>query len=130
MADENDSTKLAQSRTDWAESRTDWAEDRTVLANERTFAAWIRTGLTCVVIAIALQAVFGEFEPTWIAKAAATVFLIAAVAIFWSARARAGETLQKLNSRDCDAQPTRNFTWLAIILSAGAAGSGFILWWL
>ena len=71
-------------KNDLAESRTDWAEDRTILANERTFAGWMRTGMACVAVAIGLRAVFGEFEPTWVAKAVASVFIIAALYVYLS----------------------------------------------
>ncbi len=61
-----------------AEDRTDLAEDRTILAVERTLSGWIRTGLATAAVAIGMQAVFGPFQPTWVPKAVATVFLLAA----------------------------------------------------
>ena len=72
-----------------SEKRTDWAEDRTVLANERTFSGWMGTGLGAIGVAIAMKAVFGAFEPTWAAKLVASMFLAAAILIFWSARNQA-----------------------------------------
>lgn len=124
------SDDVAKSRTEWAETRTDWAEDRTIMANERTFAGWMRTGMACVAIAIGLKAVFGDFDPTWGAKAVASVFLITSVAIYWAARRRAAETLERLNSRDCKPQPTRNFTIFATVLTIGTVLTGVVLWWL
>ena len=62
-------------RNELAEDRTHWAEDRTSLANERTFAGWMRTGMAAIGVAIGLKAVFGAFEPTWMAKAVASIFL-------------------------------------------------------
>ena len=123
-----DNQQLAQERTDWAEHRTDWAEDRTIMANERTYAAWIRTGLTCIVIALGLQALFGSVEPAGLAKSIATVFLVAAIGIFWSARGRAKQTLESLSSRDCAPQPVGNYTRLAAILTVGTVGIGVALW--
>ena len=117
-------------QNDLAERRTDWAEDRTILANERTFAGWMRTGMACVAIAIGLKAVFGDFDPTWMAKAVATVFLVAAIGIFWSARHRACTTLKRLNQRDAEAQKPNNYIIMATILTAGTVGVGGILWWL
>ena len=128
MTDDTTSTDLAQSRTDWAEARTDWAEDRTIMANERTFAAWIRTGLACIVIALGLQAVFGSIEPQGLGKAVATVFLLAAVGVFWSAQARAKATLTRLHSRDCAPQPTGFYTVLATALSLATILTGVVLW--
>ena len=123
-----DSTQLAQDRTDWAEARTDWAEDRTLMASERTYAAWIRTGLTCIVISLGLQAVFGDVEPAGLAKAVATLFLLAAIVIFWTARGRAEVTLKSLTRRACATQPIGNHTALALFLTASTVATGVVLW--
>lgn len=116
------------SKDDLAGKRTDWAEDRTIMANERTFSSWMGTGLGAIGVAIGLKAVFGAFEPTWAAKAVATMFLGAAVAIFWSARKQACKTLLRLNERDVEATPTRSFTALATIMTIAAVATGVILW--
>lgn len=110
-------------RNDLAQKRTDRAEDRSILANERTFASWMGTGMAAIGVAIGLKAVFGAFDPTWAAKAVASVFLLAAVVIFWSARRQALKTCRRLHQTDAEAQPTRSFTALAAILTLGA-----ILW--
>jgi putative membrane protein len=83
-------------RSDMAESRTDLAEDRTVLAHERSFASWLRTGMASVAIALGFNALFRSLEPTWAAKAIATVFLIIAIFIFTSAERRACSIMAKL----------------------------------
>lgn len=111
-----------------ARDRTDWAEDRTILANERTFAGWMRTGMACVALAIGLRAVFGPFEPTWVPKAVASTFILAAVFIFWSARRQACATMARLNEHHADAQTSGYFTSLSIVLSVAALLTGFILW--
>ena len=67
------------SSNELAQDRTDWAEDRTIQANERTFAGWMRTGMGALGVAIALRAVFGEFDPTWAAKAVASIFILLAI---------------------------------------------------
>ena len=82
-----------------SEKRTDWAEDRTVLANERTFSGWMGTGLGAIGVAIAMKAVFGAFEPTWAAKLVASMFLAAAILIFWSARNQACNARKKLTEQ-------------------------------
>lgn len=115
-------------RGEWAESRTNWAEDRTMLANERTFSGWMRTGLAAVAVGIGLKAVFGAVEPTWVAKSVATVFLVAAIVIFWSARRHARATHDRLNTHDANAQSIRNFTVLAVVLTIGALATGAVLW--
>lgn len=115
-------------KTNKAQARTDWAEDRTIMANERTFSSWIGTGLGAIGVAIGLHAVFGKFEPTWAAKTVATVFLIAAIMIFWSAQRQARKTFSRLQETDVEATPTRGFTLLACIMTLAALGTGAILW--
>lgn len=108
------------------QKRTDWAEDRTIMANERTFSSWMGTGLGAIGVAIGLKAVFGAFEPTWAAKLVASIFL--GIAIFWSARKQACKTFARLNERDIEATPARNYTLLASIMSFAAVATGIILW--
>lgn len=115
-------------KTKWAEDRTDWAEDRTVLANERTFAGWMRTGMAAIAIAVGLKAVFREAEVEWIPKAVSTVFIVAAMLIFWSARRNACSAQQRLQAHDAEVQTTRMFTILSIVFSVGGATVGFVLW--
>lgn len=114
--------------TDMAKTRTEWAEDRTILANERTFSSWMGTGMGGVGVAIGLKAVFGDFEPTWAAKGVASLFLLAAIVVFWAARRQALKTYQRLNQRDAEAQPSRSFTALASILTLATVLTGAILW--
>lgn len=111
-----------------SEDRTRWAEDRTILANERTFSAWMGTGMGAVGVAIGLKAVFGAFDPTWAAKGVATIFLITAVIIYWSAQRQACKTLVRLRSNDAEAQTPRSFTILASILTVATIATGGILW--
>ncbi len=118
------------SNNDLAEDRTDWAEDRTILANERTFAGWMRTGMASLAVAIGLRAVFGEFEPTWAAKAVATAFVVAAVYIFWAAHSSATKTLSRLKDHHAHAQPNRRMRIMALIFSASSVAVGGILWML
>jgi putative membrane protein len=65
-----------------SQHRTDMAEDRTSMANERTFSSWMGTGLGAIGVAIGMKAVFGAFEPTWAAKAVASIFIAIASLIF------------------------------------------------
>ena len=100
------SNDLAEERTDLAQDRTDWAEDRTVLANERTYAGWMRTGLASAGLGLGFQAIFRATEPTWLAKAGASIFLAIAVFIFWEAYRHAREVKQRLASHA--AEPLRS----------------------
>lgn len=113
---------------DKARQRTDWAQDRTILANERTFSGWMGTGLAAIGVAVGLKAVFGSFEPTWAAKAVASLFLSVAIAIFWSARNKACKTFAQLRENDVEATPGRSYTFLASIMTIAAIATGIILW--
>lgn len=126
----NDKNTLAEDRTDWAEDRTDWAEDRTILANERTFAGWMRTGMAAIGVALGLKAVFGDFEPTWLAKAGATLFIVVAILIFWAARQSSCRTQNWMNDHAVERQSATRTTIIATILSIGAVLTGTILWYL
>ncbi|MEL6585979.1 MAG: DUF202 domain-containing protein [Pseudomonadota bacterium] len=127
-ADTDGDTDDKTRKTDWAKDRTDWAEDRTILANERTFAGWMRTGMAAIAIAVGLRAVFAAAEPTWIPKAVATLFLLAALGIFWAARRQACRAQTRLTTHDATAQPTRLFTVLAATFSLCAVATGAVLW--
>ena len=115
-------------RLDWAEDRTDLAEDRTALANERTCAGWLRTGMAAVAVALGMQAVFRSFEPVWFARAAASVFLLAAASIFWLARRKTLATLAEINTSQANTLHRRGVNWLTAVLLLGTLGVGLILW--
>ncbi|MBA97576.1 MAG: DUF202 domain-containing protein [Sulfitobacter sp.] len=116
--------------TELAEDRTNWAEDRTILANERTFAGWMRTGMASLAVAIGLKAVFGDFHPTWAAKGVASIFVVAAVYIFWAAHDAASQTLERLTDHHANAQPNARMKTLAVIFSFASVAVGGILWML
>ncbi len=117
-------------KDEMAEDRTDWAEDRTILANERTFAGWMRTGMASLAVAIGLKAVFGAFDPTWVAKSVATVFVAIAVMIFWAAALQSRRAQKRIASHSASVQPHHRMTILAALLSFGSVAIGVILWWL
>ncbi|MDQ2094032.1 YidH family protein [Rhodalgimonas zhirmunskyi] len=111
-----------------AEKRTNWAEDRTLLAAERTFAAWLRTGLASVGIAIGLQAIYSAVEPTWIAKAVATGFLLTAIVTIWLANHAACRTYDRLNQGDAISMSPRFYRALSVALTAVVIAAGVVLW--
>jgi putative membrane protein len=110
------------------EKSTQWSEDRTLLSNERTFSSWMGTGLACVGVAIGLQAVFGALDPKWLAKLVATVFLVTALMIYWTAVRQASKTYNRLNNNDIETQGSRTFVRLGVIMSVGTVGVGAVLW--
>ncbi len=111
-----------------APDRTDWAEDRTLLANERTFSSWIGAGLGCLGLAAGLQAVFGAIEPTWIAKAAASLFVVIAIYVFQSALLNSRRAKKRMESHVSEPVSDSNLAWIAHLLSAGALFVGLVLW--
>lgn len=115
-------------KTEKARTRTDWAEDRTVMANERTYNSWMGLGLGAVGVAVALKAVFGEFEPTWAAKLAASLFLLIAIVIYWSAQHRARKVLDRLSNHSAEPLDTKNFRRLTVLLTIATLATGAILW--
>ncbi|PSK86675.1 putative membrane protein [Limimaricola soesokkakensis] len=125
---QTDGDREVDRKTEWAEARTDWAEDRTLLANERTFAGWMRTGMAALAVAIGLKAVFGDFDPTWLAKAVASIFIVIAVLIFAAAAHEARKAQSRITSHDAEAQGARRMLILALLLSLGAIATGAILW--
>ena len=107
--------------TKWAEVRTDLAEDRSIMAMERTFAGWMRTAFAAIGIGLAFRAVFGEFEPPWLAKAIATMFIVGGAWLALTAERRACKTLSRLNPHDFEAQSTPNFKIMAYAIATGSA---------
>lgn len=121
---------MSKSSNDLAEDRTDWAEDRTLLASERTFAGWMRTGMASIGIALGLKAIFGDIEPLWLAKSVASVFIVLAIVIFWSARQNACKAHARLDEHRTEAHSTSGMTMLASVMSLGALLTGLCLWML
>ena len=107
-----------------SESCTKWAEDRTIFANERTFSSWMGTGIACVGVAIGLKAVFGDFDPNWVAKSVASMFLGIAIMIYWMAQRQACKAHARLNDHDAEALPSRDFKTLAIAMTVATLGTG------
>ena len=114
--------------TQWAENRTDWAEDRTIMALERTFAGWMRTAFAAIAVGVGFRALFGEFEPPWLAKAIATAFIALAILIALSAERRACKAFHRLSSHAIDSPKMPNIRLLAWSISAGAATLIAALW--
>ena len=113
---------------DLAKERTEWAEDRTLLASERTFSSWMGTGLGSLGLAVGMQAVFGAMEPTWIAKVAATIFVIVALYMFLTALSNAKNTLNRLNANSAEPVSGNKLAIIAYLMSLGGIGVGVILW--
>ena len=119
---------MAEKEQKLSEKRTEWSEDRTILSNERTFASWMRTGMASLAIGIGLQAVFRAAEPTWIAKAAASVFVLISLLIFWVAWINACKKLARLDSHVAEPLSRTHFKSIAGVLALGSVVTGVVLW--
>ena len=106
--------------TEWAELRTDLAEDRNIMAMERTFAGWMRTAFAAIGIGLAFKAMFGAFDPPWLAKAIATVFILAGGWLAISAERRACQSLAQLEAHKFKPTSTPNFRLVAYAIAGGA----------
>ena len=67
---------------------------------------------------------------TWVAKAVASVFIIAALYVYWAAQASAAKTQKRLSDHHANAQPNSRMKILAAILAVPSTGVGAILWML
>ena len=118
------------SKNDLAENRTDLAEDRTLLANERTFSGWARTAMASIGVGIGFNALFKSIEPTWVAKAIATVFILLAIFLVVAAERRACRVQGRLTAHKITDITTTNFKIMAVAISAGASALLVAIWWL
>ena len=107
--------------TKWAELRTDLAEDRNIMAMERTFAGWIRTAFAAIGIGLAFHFVFDDLQPPWLAKAIATMFILAGGILAITSYRRAMETLDRLHAHELETVSRPNFRLLAYSVVLGAA---------
>ena len=130
MAQDNPESKRgsADASTKMAEDRTDWAEDRTIMALERTFAGWMRTAFAAIAIGIGFRALFGEFDPPWLAKAIATMFISLAVVFAIGAERRACHAFKRLSSHAVDSPKLPNIRLVAWSIAAGAIILIIALW--
>lgn len=119
---------MSLSSNDLAEKRTDWSEDRTLLANERTFGGWMRTGLASLALGLGVQAIFKEAEPTWAAKAVATVFIVVAIIIFWSAWRSTVRVRKRLDKHSVEPLPPIRMGLITALFIAGGFTLGAVLW--
>ena len=111
-----------------AEERTEWAEDRTIMAIERTFAGWMRTSFAAIAIGIGFRGLFGEFEPPWLAKGIATLFIALAIIFAIGAERRAARALSRLNAHAVDGIDSPKLRWVSYAVAVGAALLIVALW--
>ncbi len=122
------SDKVKEDKEELSEDRTDWAEDRTLMANERTFAGWMRTGLASVGVGLAVEAIFREASPTWIAKSVSTVFICIGVFIFIAAYRGSARVLSRLDSHAARPMGGNALKWVVAFFAIGAVFLNIVLW--
>ena len=114
-----DNNHLAAERTKFAEERTDWAEDRTILANERTFAGWMRTGLAAIGMGLAFRALFGAWDPFWVPRGIASIFIIAGIFIIYTAQKKGHAVIERLNCHSAKPVEGGNLRTIAGLMGLG-----------
>lgn len=116
------------STTELAEDRTDLAEDRTVMAVERTFAGWMRTAFGAIGIGLAFVGLFGELQPSWLARAIATVFILLGGAVALIAERRACASFRRLTAHRVGLPRIPHLRWIANSVAAGTMVLIAALW--
>ena len=114
--------------TEWAEFRTDLAEDRNIMAMERTFAGWMRTALAAIGIGLGFRALFGSWDPAWMPKVIASLFILGGGWLAITAQQRACKTLPRLSTHEFAPIPTPNFRVMAYGVAIGAVVVTVGLW--
>lgn len=114
--------------TDENKSTTRLAEDRTILANERTFSSRMGLALGSLGLAVGLQGVFGETEPTWLAKLAASIFVLIAIMVAIGGYKNSKKMLKRLNTYRAEPASSVSLLIIASLIGMGAFMIGIILW--
>ena len=125
---QDDPPETRDKSTKWAEFRTDLAEDRNIMAMERTFAGWMRTAFAAIGIGLGFRALFGEWDPSWLPKVIATVFILGGGWLAVTAERRACKTLARLDPHEFEAISTPNFKVMAYSVATGAIVLTLGLW--
>ena len=120
--------EMDQDREELASERTEWAEDRTLLANERTFAGWMRTGLAAVGVGAAFHALFGKLEPPLLARAIASVFILAGIFVFFAAARSARKVCARLQAHAARPIQGTRLTLIAILFAGASLGLLIGIW--
>ena len=111
-----------------AQERTDLAEDRNIMAMERTFAGWMRTAFAAIGIGLAFRALFGAFDPPWLARVIATGFILMGAVVAFTAEFRAHRTFQRLTCHSLQAPKNSGLRWIGWTVGTAALGLAVALW--
>ncbi len=111
-----------------AKERTDLAEDRNIMAMERTFAGWMRTSFAAIGIGLGFRALFGEFDPPWLARVIATGFILMGAVVAFTAERRAHKTFQRLTAHELKAAKNSGLRWIGWSVGSAALILAIALW--
>lgn len=125
---DNQKSSSSSSSNELAEERTDLAEDRNIMAMERTFAGWMRTAFAAIGIGLAFRAVFGEFDPPYLARVIATAFILLGAIVSYTAERRACHTFERLSAHQMHAPKINSIRWMGWGVTAGAILLAAALW--
>lgn len=127
MADDDNSEDDKHKNSDNPD-KTGLAEDRTILANERTFSSRMGLALGSLGLAVGLQGVFGETQPTWIAKLAASIFVLIAILVAVGGYKNSEKMLKRLHTYRSEPASTLSMFIVASLIATGSLVIGIILW--
>ena len=130
MTDEKRDSSEDIDRDDLAQERTHMAEDRTIMAMERTFAGWMRTAFGAIGIGLGFHVLFDEMEPRGLARAIASLFILAGGILAVLAERRACATLARLKPHQIEPAENTMFRWFGWAVAFGAVVLVFGLWFL
>lgn len=110
------------------QERTALASDRTLLASERTLAAWWRTAIAALAAAVALVKLYGEVQPAWLIRAAASAAIALALLVLFVGARRYAATARRVESEFVDRVP-RAEIWIGTgLLTLLAVAAAVIVW--
>lgn len=99
-----------------------------MLASERTLAAWWRTALAALAVAVGLAKLFGEVERLLLVRAAATLPVLLALLILFVAARRYGSVARGIEAESVERVP-RAELWIGTgLLTLLAAAACAIVW--
>ena len=104
------------------------ALDRTVLANERTFAAWIRSGLACLVSGLGVARFMLDTWPLWSIRIIAAILILFSAAAFLVAGWRYHHLHLRLMHVDVDMVPQGLVRLLSLVLAACSFLALLVVW--
>ncbi len=100
-------------RDAFSETRTESAFHRTLLAEQRTYSAWVRTGLACSATGFGIARLLTEYEPAWLVRCLAILFMLAGACMFLLAFWAYRDALSKVEEVPSSGIPL----WILAILS-------------